>query len=96
MSEIGEYEITIFREHKEQMYYIDSNCHRKLTASFPEAILWLVFLAQWVNKNWEGFNEKNPCSSYTDATVREIKRKRRQYVQTMFQIGSQDTYTVCE
>lgn len=40
MSEIGKNEITVFRGcTQEQMYCRDSKCHRKLSASFPKALL---------------------------------------------------------
>lgn len=61
MSEIGEYEVSVVRGHTgEQVYYTDSTCTENWLLSLPEALLWL-FLAQGVNKTWEGFNEKIPA-----------------------------------
>lgn len=80
MSEIGENEIMVFREHTgEEMHYTDPKCHRKLTASLPEALLWLVFLAQWVNKNWEEFSEKIPALAYVCNGRMDKEKMQRVY-----------------
>lgn len=90
MSEIGEYEVSVVRGHiGEQVYYTDSTCHRKLTASLPETLS-DCFWPKEIKTERDPMRKSLLLPIY--AMVGWLERKCRQYMEMMIKTGDQQTY----